>query len=95
MTLHNYLHYSQLLYTKNIAQTLYNILMIKNTKTGKIYNFLSKYLVNLFNTIRDFNILDILNESISINYPKKVHSINLQFSYNKTLERTIYPSTFK
>ena len=57
--------------------------MPKNRIIVKYTTLLLKYLVNLFNIIRDINILDILKMAIIINYPRKVHSITVYFHITK------------
>ena len=77
MTLHNLLQFIIFLNQKD-TQKSYNKLMPKSKIIVKYITFLQNYSLDLFRTIRYSNIKTTLKSSITINYPKKVHSIPLR-----------------
>ena len=78
MILHNLLLFIIFQNQNNILKKSYYKLMLKNRIIVKYKTILQNYSLDLFRIIRDINILNILKESITINYPKKVHSIPLR-----------------
>ena len=83
MILHNYLHYSQLLYSKNIVTKLYNKLMSKIQILLNFINNTTQLFINLdlYQTIVTTQQYSIVIKLI-INH-RKDHTL-LRASYNKS-----------
>lgn len=75
MIVHSFLQSVIFLNQINIVKKLYNKLMLKYKIMLKYITLFTKYLINLYNIIESYFILDTLKITIIINYPKKVHSI--------------------
>ncbi len=84
MILHSFLQFIFSLNQKNIVKKLYNKLILKNRIIANYITLLLKYLVYLYNIIEIFYILVILKITTTINNQKKVHSIPVRLSYNKS-----------